>query len=135
MSGRSRWRQFDAEHWVHVLLVLQTSLLVPLAALGWLVVGSPVASLLFGALAALSGWLTSAWRRELPWSWWVLTTLTGAGALLGLVDLVTAGPSWPVVLRLAFAALFLLLLCHPGSRARTDSRSAVEAGSRSGLVR
>jgi hypothetical protein len=120
---------------VHVLLMLQTALLVPLAALGTLLTGSLLAGLLLGALASLSGWLTSAWRRELPWSWWVLTTLTGGDALLGLADLVTAGPSWPAVLQLAFEVLFLVLLCHPDSRARTDPRSAVGAGSRSGLVR
>jgi hypothetical protein len=75
-----------------------------------------VAALVPGVLAALSGWLTSAWARERPWSWWawtVLVTLAFLSALAGLPGLRPATLAWVGV-----SGVLLLLLAHPDSRAR-----------------
>jgi hypothetical protein len=76
-----------------------------------------VVALFPGALAALAGWLTSAWRRERAWSWWAWTVLATLGVLAGLAGLADVRPGGLVWL-IAHGGL-LLLLCHPDSRART----------------
>src|SRR3954454_2989270 len=99
MDARSRWRRLDAEHWVHVAGVVLTTVLV-----------------LCTFWTALAGWLTSAWRREQPWSWWewtVLATLSFLSELAALAD--------PRPVRLAGLVVsggLLLLLAHPDSRTR-----------------
>jgi hypothetical protein len=130
VDARRAWRRLDAEHWVHVWGMVATTLLGlgTLWALfgGWLA-GVPLVAVLPAALSALSGWLTSAWRRERPWSWWVwtvgsavvfLASLNGLaqGRLLGGVLVVASG-------------VLLVLLAHPDSRARID-RSSAELPSR-----
>ena len=79
--------------------------------------GAVWVALLPGALAALSGWLTVAWRRGRTWPWWVWIVLTGTSTLPALGDLVTAPSTWNAV-GLAMNLGVLLLLCHPRSRAR-----------------
>jgi hypothetical protein len=119
MDARSRWRRLDAEHWVHVAGMVLTTVLVLCTfwtALAGLVGGLLVVALFPGALAALAGWLTSAWRRERPWSWWVWTVLA---TLSFLSDLAALADPRPVRLAgLVVSGGLLLLLAHPDSRTR-----------------
>ncbi|TFV86426.1 hypothetical protein [Blastococcus sp. CT_GayMR16] len=125
MSLGSRWRRVDAEHWVHRLGMLQTTLLVLLA--GWTVLSGfvvgLVAAVVPAALAALAGWMTAAWRRDEPWSWPAWVCASGAGAVLSATQLVVGGPTWASCSGLALAVLTLVLLAHPDSRARWLSPS------------
>ncbi len=79
---------------------------------------SPLFLLFLVIFPAAAGWLSSAWRRERPWAWWVLTPLSGLLLLVGVDDLLTVGPSWFRSPRLVFYGVLLLLLAHPDSRAR-----------------
>ena len=87
MTGTLERGRLDAEHWVHVAGMVLTTVLVLCTfwtALAGLVGGLLVVALFPGALAALAGWLTSAWRRERPWSWWVWTVLATLSFLFDL---------------------------------------------------
>jgi hypothetical protein len=119
MDGRSRWQRFDAEHWVHVAGIVLTTVLVLWTlwvALVGLIAGLLLSALVPGAIAALAGWLTSAWRRELPWSWWVWTVLATLTVLVGLADPGPATLAWLVA-----GGGLLILLVHPDSRARVQA--------------
>jgi hypothetical protein len=123
MSARSRWQRLDAEHWIWVLGALQTTLLslaTVVSVLGGFVAGALWIALFPGAFAALSGWLTSAWRRDEPWSWWAWTVLSGVGLLGSLGQLLGTGPSWTSVGGFVFDGALLIFLFHPDSRARID---------------
>ncbi len=127
MSAGARWRRLDAEHWVWLLCLVHTTLM----ALFLLVVTvralrlgmPPPYLLLVGLPLAGAAWLTSAWRQERPWSWWVLTTFAGLALVLAAGDL-TVAPSWWTSGRSAFYGLLLLLLAHPDSRARIQPAPA-----------
>jgi hypothetical protein len=112
----------DAERWVYRVGLAQTTLLI-LGTMGVAAIGISQGlvwlALLPGALAALSGWLTVAWRRGRTWSWWVWVVLTGTGVLPALDDLVTAPSTWNA-LGLTITLVVLLLLCHPRSRTRVQ---------------
>ena len=120
MQANSWWQRFDAERWVYRVGLLQTTLLI-LATLATAVIGMGqglvVLALLPGAVAALSGWLTVAWRRGRTWTWWVWFVLTATGTLPALGDLVVE-PSIANAVWLAVNLGLLLLLLHPRSRAR-----------------
>jgi MFS family permease len=123
MDARARWRRVDAGHWVHVLAGLQTTLLglaTVWVTFGGLALGLAWLGLVPGALAALSGWLTWAWRRNRPWSWYAWTVLAALGVLSALGGVLTDGPGWGDAARLGFSGILLVLLCHPDSRARLD---------------
>jgi hypothetical protein len=119
MDAPTRWQRLDAEHWIHVVGMVGTTALVLwtlwVAVLGF-AVGLAAAALVPAALAAVAGWLTSAWRRERPWSWWAWTVPTALAFLSGAAGLADPGPmtlAWLVV-----SGGLLLLLAHPDSRAR-----------------
>ena len=121
MSVQSRWTRLDAQKWVHRIGMLQTGLLILMTcgtAFVGLVHGLMWVAVLPGALATLSGWMTSAWREERPWSWWAWSSVSGFGVLTGLSALLESGPSWRLVLGLVFDGVLLALLAHPQSRAR-----------------
>ena len=121
MDARTRWRRFDAEHWIHVYGMVLTTVLTSWTAwivLGGLFGGFVLAALIPGAFASLVGWMTSAWRREQPWSWWawtVLATLSFIYALPALAD-----PGLLALAPLVISGVLLLMLAHPDSRARID---------------
>ena len=125
MDARTRWRRLDAEHWVHVWGMAATTLLV-LATVGALFVGWLAGvwyvAVLPAALASLSGWLTSAWRLERPWSWWAWTVGSAAVFMASLNGL-AQGQLLGAVLFVVSSAL-LVLLTHPDSRARIESPAA-----------
>jgi hypothetical protein len=108
---------------VHRFGVLQTALLIVLACattfLG-LVYGLLWLALIAGALAALSGWMTSAWRLERPWSWWAWSIPSGFGLLTSLAGVLGTGPSWGSVSGLVINGVLLVLLAHPWSRRRIE---------------
>jgi hypothetical protein len=121
MAARSRWRRFDAEHWVHQLGMLQTTVLTLAtlwAATAGFLAGALWVAVIPGAAASLTGWLTAAWRRDERWSWPAWSVLSGVGAV------VTAGPlaggqlSWAAAGGFVVNAPMLVLLFHPDSRAR-----------------
>ena len=122
MDAGTRWRRLDAEHWVHVAGMVATALLAlwtTWALFGGWLAGVPFVAVLPAALASLTGWLTSAWRRERRWAWWVWTvgsTAAFATALNGVVS----GRGLAVAPLLAVGVL-LLLLFHPDSRARIEA--------------
>ena len=122
MPANSWWQRLDAERWVYRVGLAQTTLLI-LGTMGVAAIGISQGlvwlALLPGALAALSGWLTVAWRRGRTWSWWVWVVLTGTGVLPALDDLVTAPSTWNA-LGLTITLVVLLLLCHPRSRTRVQ---------------
>jgi hypothetical protein len=124
MDVRTRWRRLDAEHWVHVLGMVLTTVLTlwtAAAVLAGLAVGLVVAAVVPAAIASLVGGLTSAWRRERPWAWWgwtVLATVVLLGALPAVLDMRAVGLPALVV-----SGVLLLLLVHPDSRARIAARS------------
>jgi len=121
MDARTRWRRFDAEHWIYVYGMVATTVLALWAAWSALVglaAGFFLAALIPGALASLAGWMTSAWRQERPWSWWawtVLATLSFVYALPALAD-----PGVLSLVPLVLSGGLLLMLVHPDSRARID---------------
>jgi hypothetical protein len=120
-----------------VLMGLQTAVLslgALFAVLGSIVLRAPLLGFICVGLAVLSGWLTTAWRHERPWCWWVLMTVYGLGLLMSLGDLLTDGPSWPTLISLAVDSVLLVLLLHPDSRARIDPPAAVAPPSRSWSV-
>jgi hypothetical protein len=124
MDARRSWRRLDAEHWVHVSGMALTTLLVigtAWALLGGVLVGAAVLAVLPAGLAALAGWLTSAWRQERPWAWWAWTIGSAAGTVTAL-DAVVAGRTAALAPLLAGGVL-LLLLFHPDCRARIEARS------------
>jgi hypothetical protein len=122
VPANSWWQRLDAERWVYRVGLAQTTLLI-LGTMGVAAIGISQGlvwlALLPGALAALSGWLTVAWRRGRTWSWWVWVVLTGTGVLPALDDLVTAPSTWNA-LGLTITLVVLLLLCHPRSRTRVQ---------------
>jgi hypothetical protein len=124
MDARTRWRRLDAEHWIHVFGIVGTTVLVlwtVWAVPAGIAAGPVVVAVFPAAIAALAGWLTSAWRRERPWSWWVWTALATVGLLSGLsalAQLRLVAIPWCVV-----SGGLLLLLVHPDSRARTEFRA------------
>jgi hypothetical protein len=126
MDVRRRWRRVDAEHWVHVwgMVVTAALALATMWALvgGWLA-GVPFVAVLPAALASLAGWLTSAWRRERPWAWWVWTTGAAAAAVTALNTLIAGRPV--AVAALIATGILLLLLFHPDSRARIETSPSV----------
>ncbi|MCW2578645.1 MAG: hypothetical protein JWR82_246 [Blastococcus sp.] len=120
MPANSWWQGLDAERWVYrVGLVETTLLIIATLAVAVLGLGQGVVwvALLPGSLAALSGWLTVAWRRGRTWPWWVWIVLVGTGTPPALGDLVSGPSAWNAVV-LAIDLGVLLLLCHPRSRAR-----------------
>jgi MFS family permease len=122
MSARSWWRRLDAERWVYRVGLAETTLLIVMTlgiAAFAIPQGLPLLALLPGALAALSGWLTLAWRRGRTWPWWVWTVGTGMATVPALGGVATAPSAWPVVALVVNLAI-LVLLCHPRSRARID---------------
>jgi hypothetical protein len=126
MPEGSFWQRLDAPRWVHNLAASATTLLCVLTGLALLAgvrYGVPQMAVLPGALAALSGWMTSAWRRGRPWSWWVWAVGAGIGVASALGALLSSGPSWSSVLGLGLNGALLLLLGHPDSRARIQARA------------
>jgi hypothetical protein len=130
MTMGSRWRRVDAEHWVHRLLQTQTFLLT-LWTMWTFVVGLAsgfvVATLIPASIVALSGWLTSAWRRERAWAWWVATVLVCVSCVRTGLALIGGATSWQTPVLLVFDGLLLLFLLHPDSRARIGPRAAAAA--------
>ncbi|WP_324274679.1 hypothetical protein [Blastococcus brunescens] len=112
----------DAEHWVHVwgraaTAVLGTvTVVATLAGLGAGLLGAVIGAVFWGSLTAVAGWLTSAWRDERPWAWWVWTSGTVTVVLTGLSAVVDG--SWFAVPWVLVSGVLLLLLVHPDSRAR-----------------
>jgi len=124
MDVRTAWRRLDAEHWVHVWGVVATTLLVIgslVAVIAGFAVSTPVMAVFPVALAALSGWLTSAWRRERPWAWWVWTIGSAVGFATALDGL--ASGRGVAAASLAASGILLVLLFHPDSRARVERPS------------
>ena len=126
-----RWRRLDAEHWVWVLGALETTILalitawVLLAGLMYGFLGAIFAATIPGALTALVGWMTAAWRREERWSWVAWAVVSGTQIPYSLSLLFDPGGDWGDVAVLVAAALTVVLLVHPDSRARL-SRLAPE---------
>jgi hypothetical protein len=124
MGAPARWRRVDAEHWVHVAGMVGTTLLSAWTAwvlFAGLAAGLAWAALIPGAAAALMGALTSAWRRERPWSWWAWTALAAVAFLAGLPGVTGLRPltlAW-----LACTGGLLALLSHPDSRERIRRRA------------
>ena len=120
MPANSWWQRLDAERWVYRIGMVSTALLA-LATLAVLVLGlgqgAAWVALLPAALAAFSGWITAAWRRGRPWSWWVWIVLAGTGTPAAVADAVVE-PSIGNAVGLAINLTVLALLCHPRSRAR-----------------
>jgi hypothetical protein len=130
MSARGRWRRVDAEHWVHVLGMVLTTVLVLwtcAALLGAMMAGFVWLALLPAGITALVGKMTSAWRLDRPWSWWAWTVLGVLLALGGLGGLLAGDNPWIQGAWLTFGCLLLVLLSHPDSRARIDAPAAVPA--------
>ena len=125
MDARTRWLRLDAEHWVHVSGMAATTLLVLWTlgvALAGLAAGLLVAALIPAVLAGLSGWLTSAWRRERPWAWWVWTVGAAVTFLTGVNGLAQGWP--PGGLLAGGSGALLLLLAHPDCRGRIRSEAS-----------
>jgi hypothetical protein len=72
----------------------------------------------FAGLTALSGWFTAAWRQDRAWAWWAWAVLGGTALLWSLADLLSAGTTPSVVVRLVVNGTLLALLAHPDSVAR-----------------
>lgn len=128
MDVRTGWRRLDAERWVHVWGMAATTLLV-LASVwtlftGWFA-GVAFMAVVPGALAALVGGVTSAWRRGRPWAWWVWTI--GAAVVGATAANALAAGRAVALAPLAAAGLLLALLFHPDCRVRIGS-PPVDAG-------
>jgi ABC-type Mn2+/Zn2+ transport system permease subunit len=119
MERQSTWQRLDAQRWVHVIYLIQTTLLslaafflVPAALALGVVLVAPLAVL----PAVLMGALTRGWRRGRPWSWWMSSVLATSGLALALIE----GPSVGSVIGSVVNAGLLLLLFHPDCRERID---------------
>jgi hypothetical protein len=86
-----------------------------------------VTALIPGAGATLLGWMTSAWRRDEPWSWVAWAVVCGLGLLGCLAHVGGSAWSWGDGVTLGVGALTLVLLLHPDSRARLDRLGARRA--------
>jgi hypothetical protein len=98
MDGRTRWRRLDAPAWVHVFAMVLTAactLWALWALLYGLAAGMGVLAFVPFAVPALVGWLTSAWGRERPWSWWVWTALASL-AVLRAAPALLEGRAWGI---------------------------------------
>lgn len=133
MSLGSRWRRFDAEHWIYRLGMLQTTLLalvtawVVMAAVLAGVLGHAVFAVVPGLFASLVGWLTAAWGRDERWSWAAWAWVSGVGGVFSAATLASGRPGGGTWAGLVLATLTLVLLFHPDSRARWLARPAAGA--------
>jgi hypothetical protein len=130
MSVRSRWERLDAEHWIWVLGLLQTtalSLLTLWVAYLGVLAGLVLAAVFPALLTGASGAWTSAWRRDKAWAWWVGAIGCALGLVIAPTRWVAHGASWPSVAGAVLNAVLLVLLAHPDSRARLR-RGAADPG-------
>ncbi|TFV92279.1 hypothetical protein E4P40_03530 [Blastococcus sp. CT_GayMR20] len=120
MERESTWQRLDAQRWVHLYGMWQTTLLTVWA--GFSLLGAWLAGVLWfvvfpAAITALSGWVTAEWGRGRPWTWYALTVQAGVGILLAL-GLVASGSVVKGSVGLVLVGGLLLLLWHPDCRAR-----------------
>ena len=120
MERLATWQRLDAERWVHVYGMWQTTLLTLWASFslfGAWVLGVLWLALFPMGIVALSGWLTAEWGRGRPWTWYAWTVQAGVGLVLALL-LFASGTTLKGIVLLGLSGGLLLLLCHPDCLAR-----------------